>query len=65
MIQIDEIWLSPLPMDMDTAMAEVMRTFGSIKPHCAYLFCNKRSHRINVLVHDWLGKAVCPTIGTE
>ena len=52
MIQIDEIWLSPLPMDMDTAMAEVMRTFGSIKPHCAYLFCNKRSHRINVLVHD-------------
>ncbi|EXC76919.1 transposase domain protein, partial [Acinetobacter baumannii 1046674] len=32
MIRIDEIWLSPQPMDMragmDTAMAQVLRAFG-------------------------------------
>ena len=46
MIRIDEIWLSTQPMDMragmDTVMAQVVRAFGYIKPHCAYLFCNKR-----------------------
>ena len=51
MIRIDEIWLSTQPMDMragmDTAMAQVVRAFGYIKPHCAYLFCNKRGHRMN------------------
>ena len=39
MIRIDEIWLSTQPMDMragmDTAMAQVVRAFGYIKPHCA------------------------------
>ncbi|EXC41671.1 IS66 family insertion sequence element accessory protein TnpB, partial [Acinetobacter baumannii] len=54
MIRIDEIWLSTQPMDMragmDTAMAQVLRAFGYIKPHCAYLFCNKRGHRMKVLV---------------
>ncbi|MDY6549954.1 hypothetical protein [Acinetobacter faecalis] len=34
MIHIDEIWLSTQPMDMragmDTAMAQVLRAFGSI-----------------------------------
>ena len=48
MIRIDEIWLSTQPMDMragmDTAMAQIMKAFGSIKPHCAYLFCNKRGN---------------------
>ena len=42
MICIDEIWLSTQSMDMragmDTAMAQIMKAFGSIKPHCAYLF---------------------------
>ncbi|WP_441373121.1 IS66 family insertion sequence element accessory protein TnpB, partial [Acinetobacter lwoffii] len=46
MIRIDEIWLSTQPLDMragmDTIMAQVVRAFGYIKPHCAYLFCNKR-----------------------
>ena len=63
MIHIDEIWLSTQPMDMragmDTAMAQVLRAFGSIKPHCAYLFCNKRGHRMKVLVHDGLGIWLC------
>ena len=34
MIRIDEIWLATQPMDMragiDTAMAQIMKTFGSI-----------------------------------
>ena len=63
MIRIDEIWLSTQPMDMragmDTAMAQVVRAFGYIKPHCAYLFCNKRGHRMKVLVHDGLGIWLC------
>ena len=63
MIRIDEIWLSTQPMDMragmDTAMAQVLRAFGYIKPHCAYLFCNKRGHRMKVLVHeDWASGCV-------
>ncbi|QKW81076.1 IS66 family insertion sequence element accessory protein TnpB [Acinetobacter sp. FDAARGOS_724] len=65
MIRIDEIWLSTQPMDMragmDTAMAQVVRAFGYIKPHCAYLFCNKRGHRMKVLVHDGLG--ICCVLG--
>ena len=40
MIRINEIWLSTQPMDMragmDTVMAQVVRAFGYIKPHCAY-----------------------------
>ena len=63
MIRIDEIWLSTQPLDMragmDTIMAQVVRAFGYIKPHCAYLFCNKRGHRMKVLVHDGLGIWLC------
>jgi len=29
--------------------------FGAAKPHCAYLFANRRANRIEVLVHDGLG----------
>ncbi|MBB6364751.1 IS66 family insertion sequence element accessory protein TnpB [Acinetobacter lwoffii] len=63
MIRIDEIWLSTQPLDMravmDTVMAQVLRAFGYIKPLRAYLFCNKRGHRMKVLVHDWLGIWLC------
>ncbi|MEZ6841677.1 IS66 family insertion sequence element accessory protein TnpB [Acinetobacter baumannii] len=54
------------PMDMragmDTAMAQVLRAFGYIKPHCAYLFCNKRGHRMKVLVcmMDWVSGCSVP-----
>ncbi|MEZ6841099.1 IS66 family insertion sequence element accessory protein TnpB [Acinetobacter baumannii] len=34
-------------------------SLGYIKPHCAYLFCNKRGHRMKVLVHDGLGIWLC------
>ncbi|QRN21417.1 IS66 family insertion sequence element accessory protein TnpB [Acinetobacter baumannii] len=29
-----------------------------------YLFCNKRGHRMKVLVHDGLGIWLCPAAGT-
>ncbi len=55
MIRIDSIWLATQPMDMragtDTALARVVAVFGAAKPHCAYLFANRRANRIKVLVH--------------
>ena len=29
--------------------------FGAAKPHCAYLFANRRANRMKVLVHDGFG----------
>jgi len=29
--------------------------FGAAKPHCAYLFANRRANRIKVLVYDGVG----------
>ena len=59
MIRIDAIWLSREPLDMrsgpDTTLARVVRSFGEAKPHCAYVFANKRSNRIKILVHDGYG----------
>ena len=59
MIRIDSIWLATEPMDMragtETALARVIAVFGAAKPHCAYLFANRRATRMKVLVHDgWL-----------
>ena len=46
-------------MDMrvgtDTALARVVKVFGSAHPHQAYLFANKRANRMKVLVHDGFG----------
>ena len=54
MIRIDEIWLATEPLDMragtDTALARVIKVFGAARPHHAYLFANKRSTRLKVLV---------------
>lgn len=59
MIRIDAIWLSREPLDMrsgpDTTLARVVRSFGEAKPHCAYVFANKRANRLKVLVHDGYG----------
>jgi transposase len=59
MIRIDSIWLATEPMDMragtETAMARVIAVFGAAKPHCAYLFANRRANRMKVLVHDGVG----------
>ncbi|WP_330932838.1 IS66 family insertion sequence element accessory protein TnpB [Pseudomonas sp. B7] len=29
--------------------------FGAAKPHCVYLFANRRATRVKVLVHDGIG----------
>ena len=46
-IRIDAIWLATEPMDMlagtETALARVVAVFGAAKPHCAYLFANRRA----------------------
>ena len=59
MIRIDQIWLAIEPMDMragaDTALARVVKVFGAARPHHAYLFTNKRTNRLKVLVHDGIG----------
>ncbi|WP_165353258.1 MULTISPECIES: IS66 family insertion sequence element accessory protein TnpB [unclassified Pseudomonas] len=53
------IWLATEPMDMragtETALARVVAVFGAAKPHCAYLFANRRATRMKVLVHDGIG----------
>jgi transposase len=58
-IRIDAIWLAVEPMDMragsDTALARVVKVFGSARPHHAYLFANRRGNRMKVLVHDGIG----------
>ena len=63
MIRIDAIWLATEPMDMragtETALARVIAVFGAAKPHCAYLFANRRANRMKVLVHDGIGIWLC------
>jgi transposase len=55
-IRIDALWLATQPLDMrcgtDTALARVVQVFGAAKPHHAYLFANRRTTRMKVLVHD-------------
>src|SRR5471030_58786 len=59
MIRIDAIWLATETMDMragtENALARVITVFGAAKPHCAYLFANRRANRMKVLVHDGIG----------
>lgn len=59
MIRVDEIWLSREPLDMrsgpDTTLARVIHAFGEAKPHCAYVFANKRANRMKILIHDGYG----------
>jgi transposase len=59
MIRIDTIWLATEPMDMragtETSLAKVIGVFGAAKPHCAYLFANRRATRMKVRAHDAIG----------
>jgi len=63
LIRIEEVWLAVAPLDMragtDTALARVISTFGHARAHHAYLFANKRTNRIKVLVHDGFGMWLC------
>jgi len=59
MIRVEAVWLCTVPMDMragtDTTLARVVQVFGSARPHHAYVFTNKRSTLLKVLVHDGIG----------
>jgi transposase len=63
MIRVDQAWISVEPMDMragvDTALARVISVFGHAQAHHAYLFMNKRTNRMKVLVHDGFGLWLC------
>jgi transposase len=58
-IRVNAVWLAVEPIDMragmDTALARIVKVFGAAQPHHAYLFANRRTTRIKVLVHDGLG----------
>jgi len=74
-IRIDSVWIATEPMAIRAgtkiALARVVAVFGAAKPHCTYLFANRRADRMNVLVHDcvgiWLargGREPDPAVGT-
>ena len=58
-LRIDEIWLAREPLDMrsgpETTLARVIKAFGAAKPHCAYVFANKRANRMKILLCDGFG----------
>ena len=39
----------------ETILARVVKVFGAARPHHAYLFANKSSTRMKVLVYDGFG----------
>jgi transposase len=59
LIRVDAVWLAVQPLDMragtESALARVVNVFGAAHPHHAYLFANRRSNRMKVLVHDGIG----------
>lgn len=59
MIRVEAGWLCIEPMDMragtDTTLVRVVKVFGAARPHHAYVFANKRSTRLKVLVRDGIG----------
>ena len=59
MIRVDEVWLAVEPLDlrsgMESMLTRVVNVFGAARPHHAYLFTNRRSNRLKVLVHDGIG----------
>ena len=63
MIRVDAVWLAVEPLDMragtETALARVVRVFGEARAHNAYVFTNRRTNRLKVLVHDGIGIWLC------
>jgi transposase len=59
MIRVDAVWLCTEPMDMragtDVTLARVVQVFGAARPHHAYVFANRSSTRLKVLIHDGIG----------
>lgn len=64
MIRIDEVWLalgvSDLRGGIDVLLGQVVRGFaGGAQPHHAYVFANRRTDRLKVLVYDGVGMWLC------
>ncbi|AEA65918.1 IS66 family insertion sequence element accessory protein TnpB [Burkholderia gladioli] len=59
LIRIEAIWMATEPIDMhagaDALLARVVKVFGAVRPHHAYLFANRHSTRMKVLVYDGFG----------
>ncbi|WP_404976442.1 IS66 family insertion sequence element accessory protein TnpB [Achromobacter sp. JUb104] len=58
-IRNDAIWLAVNPMDMRagsaTALARVVKVFGTARPNHVYVFANRRGNRMKVLIRDGIG----------
>jgi transposase len=58
-IRVEAVWLYTELMDMragtDTTLGRVVQVFGAARSHHAYVFSNKRSTLLKVLVHDGIG----------
>ena len=39
----------------ETTLARVVEAFGAARPHCAYVFANKRANRMKILLCDGFG----------
>ena len=64
MIRIDAVWLalgaSDLRGGIDALLARVVHGFaGGAQPHQAYVFANRRTDRLKVLVYDGVGMWLC------
>lgn len=59
MIRIGAVWMAVAPLamraGMDAALARVITVFGAAQPRHAYLFANRRTNRMKVLLHDGIG----------
>ena len=64
MIRVDAIWLalgvSDLRGGIDVLLAQVVRGLSNgAQPHHAYVFANRRTDRLKVLVYDGVGMWLC------
>jgi transposase len=63
-IRVDAVWLalgaSDLRGGIDALLARVVHGFaGGAQPHQAYVFANRRTDRLKVLVYDGVGMWLC------
>jgi len=63
MLHVQALWLALGPSDMragmDTLLGQVVRRFGAVQPHHAYIFSNRNATRLKVLLHDGAGLWLC------